>query len=331
MSVVYITQQGAVLGKEGERLIVTHDGETLLDQPLLHVSQVVLFGNVTVTAPAASLLFKRRIEVVFLSQRGRYKGRLQPEYSQTVDLRKQQYLQAEEPSFCLALARALVQGKIRNTLLFCLRQRQRPVGLENSVERLKRLGRQVETAADLEVLRGYEGTASALYFSLYRQFLKEDFGFARRVKHPPTDPVNVLLSLGYTLLFNNVYAMVNLVGFDPYQGFYHCDRFGHPALVSDLMEEFRTLVVDSAVLWVINKRLVTWADFNEQEDRLTLGPDGLKRFLKHYEDRLQTRIFHPLANGRVSYLQAIEWQVRLLARVLRREAPTYTSFVADKN
>ena len=216
MSVVYITQQGAVLGKEGERLIVTHDGVTLLDQPLLHVNQVVVFGNVTVTAPAASLLLKRKVEVVFLFQRGRYKGRLQPEYSQTVDLRKQQYHQAEDPSFRLALARALVHGKIRNTLLFCLRQRQRPSGLEGSVERLKRLGRQVETAADLEVLRGYEGTAAALYFSVYRQFLKEDFGFARRVKRPPTDPANVLLSLGYTLLFNNVYAMVNLVGFDPY-------------------------------------------------------------------------------------------------------------------
>ena len=97
------------------------------------------------------------------------------------------------------------------------------------------------------------------------------------------------------------------------------------------MEEFRTLVVDSAVLWVINKGLVTWADFSEQEGQLTLGPEGLKRFLKHYEDRLQTRIFHPLANGRVTYLQAIEWQARLLARVLRQEAPAYTSFVADKS
>jgi CRISPR-associated protein Cas1 len=101
MSVVYITQQGAVLSKEGERLIVTHEGGTLLDQPLLHVGQIVLFGNVTVTTPAVALLFKKGIELVFLSIHGRYKGRLQPEYSQTVDLRKRQYRLAEDAQFCL--------------------------------------------------------------------------------------------------------------------------------------------------------------------------------------------------------------------------------------
>lgn len=329
MSVVYITQQGAVLSKEGERLIVTHEGNTLLDQPLLHVSQVVLFGNVTVTAPAASLLLKQQVEVVFLSCRGRYKGRLQPEWSQTVDLRKRQYLLAEDPLFRLTLARAVVRGKVRNAIQFCLRQRQRPAGAETSIEKLKRTERQAETAQDLDSLRGYEGIAAALYFSVYRQFLKEDLGFARRVKRPPTDPVNVLLSLGYTLLFNNVYAMVNLVGFDPYQGFYHTEHFGHPALVSDLMEEFRALIVDSVVLWVMNKQLLTWADFEDRGEGLGLRPEGLKRFLKHYEDRVQTRIFHPGANGRVTYLQAIEQQVRLLARVLRQEAPAYRSFVVE--
>jgi CRISPR-associated protein Cas1 len=329
MSVVYITQQGAVLSKEGERLIVTHEGVTLLDQPLLHVSQVVLFGNIMVTAPAASLLLKKQIEVVFLSLRGRYKGRLQPELSRTVELRKQQYLRAEDPAFRLAVAKALVRGKIRNATHFCLRQRRQPSGAASAIEKLKRLERQAELAHDLDILRGCEGAASVQHFSFYRQLLKDEWGFIRRERRPPPDPINVLLSLGYTLLFNNVYAMVNLVGFDPYQGFYHADHFGHPTLVSDLMEEFRSIIVDSAVLWVVNKGLLTWADFEKQSDGLMIRPEGLKKFLKHYEDRIQTRIFHPAANGRVTYLQAIELQVRLLARVLRQEAPVYQSFIVE--
>jgi CRISPR-associated protein Cas1 len=281
MSVVYITQQGAVLSKEGERLIVTHEGITLLDQPLIHVSQVVLFGNVTVTAPAASLLLKRQIEVVFLSIHGRYKGRLQPECSRTVDARRRQYLSAEDPAFCLTLARALICGKMHNTAQFCLRQRHRPTTLEDGLSKLQRLERQALQAGHLDVLRGYEGTAAAVYFAVYRQFLKQDLGFTCRVKRPPTDPVNVLLSLGYTLLFNNVHSIVNLVGLDPYRGFFHSDRPGHAALVSDLMEEFRPLIVDSVVLWVINRHIITWEDFTGRGEGLTFRQEGVKKFLKH--------------------------------------------------
>jgi CRISPR-associated protein Cas1 len=326
MSVVYITQQGAVLSKEGERLIVSHEGVTLLDQPLLHVSQVVLFGNVTVTTPAVSLLLNKHIEVVFLSCRGRYKGRLQSECSQTVDLRRRQYLMAEDPEFCLRVARALVRGKMYNAAQFCLRQRNRPGACEEVLRKLQRLERQAAQAEHLDSLRGYEGTAAAEYFALYRQLLKQDLGFTRRIKRPPTDPVNVLLSLGYTLLFNNVHAMIHVVGLDPYQGFFHTERPGHAALASDLMEEFRPLIVDSVVLWVVNKGVLTWEDFTGRGEGLSLKPEGLKKFLKHYEDRLQTRIFHPGAGGRVTYLQAIEQQGRLLASVLRQEVNAYQSF-----
>lgn len=326
MSMVYVTQQGAVVSKEGERLMVTHEGVTLLDQPLIHISQLILFGNVTVTAPAISLLLKRNIEVVFLSVHGRYKGRLQSEWSQTVDVRRYQYLLATDPVFCLQMARALVRGKIHNAAQFCLRQRHRPATLEDSLGKLQQLERQVARTEHLDALRGYEGTAAAAYFALYRHFLKQDLGFTQRVKHPPTDPVNVLLSLGYTLLFNNVHAMVNVVGLDPYQGFFHAERSGHAALVSDLMEEFRPLIVDSVVLWVVNKSVVSWDDFTGQGEGLALKPEGLKKFLKHYEDRLQTRIFHPLVGGRITYLQAIEQQARLLVRMLRREVEAYQSF-----
>jgi CRISPR-associated protein Cas1 len=326
MSVVYITQQGAVLAKEGERLIVSHDSVTLLDQPLIHVSQVVLFGNITVTAPAASMLLRRNIEVVFLSRHGRYKGRLQPECSQTVEVRRRQYLRAQDSAFCLETARIFVRGKMHNAAQFCLRQRNRPAAVENGLGKLQRLERQTAQAAHLDALRGYEGTAAAEYFALFRQFLKQDLGFTRRVKRPPTDPVNVLLSLGYTLLFNNVHTMIHVVGLDPYQGFFHSERPGHAALASDLMEEFRSLIVDSVVLWVINKHILTWEDFIGQGEGLALKPEGLKKFLKHYEDRLQTRIFHPVVGGRVTYLQAIEQQARLLVRVLRQEIEAYQSF-----
>jgi len=91
----------------------------------------------------------------------------------------------------------------------------------------------IPTAATLEQLMGYEGAAAALYYRVLRSFLKTDLGFQRRQAHPPTDPVNVLLSLGYTLLYNHLYAAINIVGLDPYQGFFHQRKHGHAALASD--------------------------------------------------------------------------------------------------
>jgi CRISPR-associated protein Cas1 len=82
-----------------------------------------------------------------------------------------------------------------------------------------------------------------------------DSGFTARVYHPPTDPVNALLSLDYTLLYNNVLTAAVVVGLDPYMCFFHRPRQGHAALASDLMEH-RAAVVDPIVLTALNKRMV---------------------------------------------------------------------------
>lgn len=152
------------------------------------------------------------------------------------------------------------------------------------------------------------------------------FDFTRRNRRPPRDPINALLSLGYSLLVRDLTFICHAVGFDPFIGFYHQPRFGRPALALDLMEGFRPLVVDSAVLTAINTRMVTPDDFLRVGESVTLTPRGRKRFLQAYEQRMDSLVTHPLFGYRVNYRRVLEIQARLLARAVTDELPEYPGF-----
>lgn len=173
---------------------------------------------------------------------------------------------------------------------------------------------------------GYEGTASATYFGILRLLLQTPMGFRRRQAHPPSDPVNALLSLGYTLLYSHLYASINVVGLDPYQGFMHQIKHGHAALASDLVEEWRAIIVDSVVLTVLNRREIQSEDFQRTPQGLRLTKDALTRFVQRYDERVSEEVFAPAIKGRTSYRRCFELQVRHLARVIGGEEETYQPF-----
>ena len=152
------------------------------------------------------------------------------------------------------------------------------------------------------------------------------FDFANRNRRPPRDPVNALLSLAYSVLAKDLTIVAQAVGFDPYLGFYHQPRFGRASLALDLMEPFRPLIADSAVLSAINTRMVTPGDFLRAGNAVALTADGRKKFFRAYEQRMDTLVTHPLFGYRVNYRRLLEIQTRLLARVLTGEMAVYPVF-----
>lgn len=152
------------------------------------------------------------------------------------------------------------------------------------------------------------------------------WGFRARTHHPPTDPVNVLLSLGYTLLYNHTFAAINIVGLDPYLGFFHQTRHGHATLASDLMEEWRTIIVDSVVLGLINRGEVGAADFQLRDGCVRFKQAGMTRFLQAYDARVRSAVLHPQVQQWLPYLRCIELQVRHTAQVLTSQEPQYLPF-----
>ena len=326
-----MTQQDSVLRKEDERLRVTLKGETLLDLPMLKVSQVVVMGRVTVTPHTVAALMERAVHLTYLTEYGRYIGRIEPAFSKNSLLRRAQYAASFDEHRTLTLARGFVLGKLANLRVTLLRAARNSDGLnvDNAIEAIRGAEQRAERADELDVLRGHEGEGSAAYFGVFDHLIKADgFSFTKRVRRPPTDPINALLSFGYALLANDVHAAVNVLGFDPYCGYLHADRYGRPSLALDLMEEFRPLVVDAVVLSCLNKRILQREDFAVSLGEVhNLSPEGRKKFLVQYEERKQTEIQHPIFEYKATYQRCFELQARILAKTIQGELERYEPFV----
>lgn len=328
MTTVYVTEQGAVLRKTGERLRVTLKSDVLLEIPLIKVSQVVIFGKASITAATIAILLERGIEICYLTQRGRFIGRVVPAASKNCLLRRAQYQAAFDAKQTLVLARGFVTGKLSNMramLMRAARRDQNGAEFEKAAERIKAAIDRAKKAKHLDQARGYEGDGSAAYFSVFGKLIKPpEFTFETRARRPPTDPVNALLSFGYTLLTNDLFSAVNLVGFDPYIGYLHADHYGRPSLPLDLIEEFRPIFVDSLVLNCLNKGILTRKDFQEELGQVTLLTEsGREIFLQQYEERKRAEFTHPVLNQKMTYQHSFEQQARFLAKTLQGELKEY--------
>ena len=315
--------------------------------PLVKVDEVVVLGEITMTASAIHLLLERNIEITYMNQFGQFKGRLSPPLSKNAILRMAQYRAHQDMSMRCELARRFVIGKLSNqrTMLQRYQRRQVDAEMRQSIEQMADLINGLDTISvhkvparkplatgdhrvegtALETILGMEGAGSAAYFRCFGTLLNDSrqWPFPGRVKRPPTDPVNSLLSFGYSLLTNKVANAVQLVGFDHYVGFLHSSVYGRPALALDLVEEFRPIIVDSIVLTMLNKRMLTPADFVVELGAYRLKDDRRKVFFTQFEERLNEEVIHPLFGYRVTYRRCLELQARLLAKALTREIDEY--------
>ena len=327
MATIYITQQGAVLRKIGERLRVTHRSTVLLDMPLIKVSQVVIFSKASITAATVATLLDKGIEVCYLTQHGSFVGRLVPAASKNSLLRREQYRAAFDEKRTLNLAKGFVVGKLANmrTMLMRAVREQHSNECGKAADRLKAALKKARKARNLDQLRGHEGEGSAAYFAVFHHLLKQaGFTFEKRERRPPTDPVNALLSFGYALLAHEMFGVANIVGFDPYIGYLHADRYGRPSLPLDLMEEFRPIFVDSLVLTCINKKILKLEDFAKGVGNVhQLTDTGRKTFLEQYEERKQSEFTHPVLKQKITYQRCFEQQARFLAKTLQGELKEY--------
>lgn len=331
---LYVTGHGLTVGKSSEVLQIKEPkdrGKAVQTVRVNEISQVNVFGNVQMTATAVQGLCWADKPIAHFSYGGWFYGLTHGLGLKNVFLRKDQFRRAEDPVFCLRVARQIVASKIRNQRTMLQRNHVEPRGL--TLKRLRELARDATEAGALDELLGIEGAAARMYFQEFGDMLKLEGDEAMpaldlegRNRRPPRDPVNALLSFAYSLLAKDLTITCNAIGFDPFVGFYHQPRFGRPALALDLMEMFRPLVADSAVLTALNTRMVTAGDFVRSGRAVGLTPAGRKGLIRAYEQRMDTLVTHPLFGYRVNYRRILEIQARLLARVLTGEIAIYPGF-----
>ena len=318
MAVLYVTQPDAVVSKKYEAFEVAlkQEGGGWKKQsvPAQTVEQMVLMGNPQVTGDALMYALELGMPVHYLSGFGKYLGAALPGCSRNGQLRLAQYGLYGDEERRLELVKAIVTAKIHNQYSVLYRHGQK----ENPLKLRKKM---VQSQGTIDQVRGMEGLAAREYFGCWQGMLGNGFTFGGRNRRPPTDPVNSLLSFAYGLLRVQVTAAVHVAGLDPYVGYLHEVSRGQPALVLDLMEEFRALVADNVVLAVLNNREVQRSDFTESLGAFRLTDGGRKAFLTAFERKLSDEFTHPVFGYKCTYRRSIELQGRLLARHLQEGVP----------
>ncbi len=331
---VYLNTQGLRVGKSGGVLEVREKDQVRQQIRLGEICQLNLMGNVQLSTQAVQALCEAGVPVCYFSMGGWFYGITTGLNSKNIFTRIAQFRLAADEGFALSFARRIVAGKVRNQRTLLQRNHIEPPA--DSLLGLKQMAEAAERARTLQELLGIEGNAGRIYFGAFGGMIKSEgedgagdfaFDFEGRNRRPPRDPVNALLSLAYSLLAKDYTIACYSVGLDPYLGFYHQPRFGRPALALDLVEPFRPLVGDSAVLTAINTRMVGARDFVRAGDSVALTQSGRKAFYRAYEARMDTLVTHPVFEYRVSYRRLLEIQARLLARLLGGEISEYPVFV----
>jgi CRISPR-associated protein Cas1 len=321
---LHLSEQGAYVGKSGERLKVTLKGKHLADVKLIDVSQVCLYGNIQMTTQALAELVERQIPVCYFTQSGWFHGMTTGLAHRNVEVRIRQYAAAADPALALPLARAFVGGKIRNCRTILRRNLEHD--LDRVLDRLVELATDAERASSAESLLGLEGMAAKLYFAAFATLLKPGFDFEGRNRRPPKDPVNATLSFLYSLLAKEAHVSAQAAGLDPMLGILHKPRYGRPSLALDLAEEFRPLLADSVALSLMNTGELKDAHFVRRAGACGLTPAGRRAVLSGWERRLSSEVTHPVFGYVLSYRRVIALQARLLVRALTGEIPGYPPF-----
>jgi CRISPR-associated protein Cas1 len=326
--VLVVQTPGAQIGQRGDELLVSVKGEDVRKLPGQQVRAIYCYGAVQITAQAVSTCLELGIDVSYFSPAGRFLGMLGGLPASGVDARRGQYRLFEMPGVRLQLAREVIRAKIHNQRVMLMRNGDVPDRVTSLMASFRD---STESARDLTALLGVEGSAAALYFEQFESMLKQrddwKFDWRGRNRRPPRDPVNALLSLGYSMLAKELTGVCYSVGLDPFLGFMHQPRYGRPALALDLMEEFRPLIADSVAISLINRGELGPEDFIKSANGMFLTDKGRRPFWEGWFRRLDTEVSHPEFSYKMAYRRMLEVQARQLWRFVRGEALTYHGFV----
>ena len=337
LNTLYVTNPDVFLGKDGESIVASIKGAEVLRLPAINIESVVCFNRMGVSSHLMQLCVAHGIGMCFLTPSGKFQARVSGPVCGNVLLRRKQYHLADDSTRTLGLSRLMIAGKIHNSRKVIERlKRDHPnktsVNQINEVsEMLNRIKGRCLVADSLEILRGYEGEAATIYFSVFNQMiLVEDelFRFNGRSRRPPKDRVNCLLSFAYTLLAHEVQSALETVGLDPYVGFLHTERPGRASLAFDLMEEMRSYLCDRFVVSLINRRQVKSNGFIDNGESNFVMKDETRRIIiDAWQTRKKEEIEHPFLKEKIPIGLLPYAQAMLLARHFRGDLDNYPVFL----
>ena len=329
---LYVSEQGVMLLKENERVLIAKKHDVLLSWPLGKLDEIVIFGNALVSSALLRHCAREEIVVSFADHHGNIAAAIDGGHGRYgIETLEGQLVLKNDPDHVLMFARALVDGKIHNQRVLLRRYNRRRKNEEIEMAELLMAGhqKQLPQTRTPDEVRGHEGRAARLYFGALAKLLPPEWGFGGRNRRPATDPVNALLSLGYGILYKTVLTCLQRQRLHPYIGNLHAVKPGHAALASDLMEEFRAPVVDTAILQLVLEKQVRLDEFEwdaQGKAACQIGETARKRLLAALAAKYRARLIHPQAGQMMDYHRAILYQANHYRRIVEGRDAVYHPF-----
>jgi len=316
MAFLYLTEHGLRIIKSEGKLVISRDDITLNEIPIKTIEGIVLGSSVQISSAVITKMFIEGVPMTWITQDGTYLGNTVNVLNTDVFKQKKQFSFLDEQLAYDALSRKVIGAKVNNQLVILRRynRNNRYEAVDKSIDRVTTLSKHLATTEDYQQLMGYEGIIGREYFSAYASFLPSDFSFLGRKRRPPTDPVNSMLSFGYKLLFNEIFTFVNQLGLNPYVGFLHRLGRNHASLVSDLMEEWRAVMVDSLVMALIHRKIITSDMFEFIDGACYFKKNSRNLFLCNFRKKLNASNCY--VSSRSTYQESIFHQCKSYAAAL---------------
>ena len=324
MSYLYVCEQGAVIGYEGSRFQVKYKDDMLKSIPAETLEMIQVFGKIQLTTQCMEECLQRGIGVVFYSSYGSYFGRLIS--TNHVNVARQRMQAALTDDFKLEFSKNIIRAKIQNQVVILRRyERYRAYDATQEIEQMLRLCSKLPQCSTIEEIMGYEGAAARSYFSALGNLIDPDFYFEKRTRRPPLDPFNSMISLGYSVILNEIYGKLEGKGLNPYFGMLHQDHEKHPTLASDLMEEWRPVLVDSLALSLLNGHEIAADEFYQEDYKpgVFLTKQGFKTYIAKLEEKFHTTSkYISYVDYDVSFRRAMDLQIQQLCYAIESGDPS---------
>ena len=331
---LYITTEDSYLFWENECIAVKVGGVEKVRIPAISIESIVCFGNTSVSTPLIRFCGERGIGLTFLSENGRFYGRINGPVSGNVLLRQRQFLSCSDPLFSARMASHFLCGKLlneKNMLMRAARETadgEREKRLKDKALEIAGLSKDLKEPLSTAAMRGIEGAAAAAYFSCFDMMLKtKEIRFEERSRRPPKNEVNAVLSFLYMLLKNDVQSALEAVGLDPACGYLHTLRPGRPALALDIMEELRAPLCDRMALALFNRGQLDKKDFDLELGQCLIEEKARKLLISSWQNRKKETVQHPFIKEKIEIGLIPFVQAQLLARVLRGDLDEYPPFI----
>ena len=326
MSNIYVYEQGSIITINENRLIITKVNKEIESIPIELIDGVMIFGNIQVSTQSIHKLLSQGINITYLSKKGYNFGRLENSNKVNIERQRLQFKKSEDIFYSLEISKKFIEGKIRNqrTVLLRANKQLKNKDIKEKIELMKRYIGKIEYVNDIESLMGMEGFCAKIYFDSLNYILNEEYRFKNRSKRPPRDPFNSIISFGYALLYNEVFNILGSKGLNPYVAFLHKDRNKHAALCSDIMEEFRPILIDTLSIYLLNNDKIIKEDFifNVKNNSVLLNKDGVSKVVSEFEKRILQKVSYVKeVNYKMNFREIIEYQISLLINSLMQDNP----------